>query len=185
MEHFQSVGSHSLYILVDVFQIIPPKQWTPMSKQVPDDFVLEHVYMQTRSKLPHGGWEIEDTKMESMTYRDYVQSAKANESEFFDEDSFWNDTPSRKNMYSINNNLSLFGDNVQLWNLSKLTKTHSNIHGTKPENVSDNPAPVFLQMQIILTDSFDVFHIANDFAKVFFQSIISSPSIEFFVAFVK
>lgn len=136
MEHFQSVSSHSLYILVDVFQIIPPKQWTPMSKHVPDDFVLEHVFMQTRSELSHGGWEIINTEMESMTYRDYVT---ANDTKFFDEDRFWaSDAPLRKNMHSIDNNLSLFGNDVQLCNLSKLTKTHSNIHETKPEKVSNN-----------------------------------------------
>ncbi|XP_055312027.1 probable lysine-specific demethylase 4A [Sitodiplosis mosellana] len=112
-------------------KVIPPPEWEPKSKIIPGEFMLENVYSQRHDKLQHGGYEIINTKLDPMTYSHYVQLATANECEI-NEDKFWENVASKSssNLYAIDNDISLFGDDVSLWNLSKLTKTHSNIHGT-------------------------------------------------------
>lgn len=39
--------------------------------------------------------------------------------------------------YSISNSISLFGNDVMLWNLNKFTKIESNLHLTKPHYESN------------------------------------------------
>lgn len=49
------------------------------------------------------------------------------------EDDFWNDKIKEEKIYSINNSVSLFGDEVKVWNLDKFTKDDSCIH-SKPSH---------------------------------------------------
>lgn len=121
-----------------VSQVIPPPEWSPQSRNVPDDFICSSVHEQTREQLLLGASQVVNKKKDPMSYVDYANMVKKNESELIEtdfENSFWADDKN-KILYSIDNNLCLFGENVLLWNLNKLTNVHSNIHGTRIENVS-------------------------------------------------
>lgn len=117
--------------------MIPPPEWSPQSRNVPDDFICS-IYEQTREQLCLGASEVVNEKKYPMSYVDYANMVKKNESELIEtelENSFWADDKN-KILYSIDNSLSLFGENVLLWNLNNLTNVHSNIHGTRIENAS-------------------------------------------------
>lgn len=64
-------------------------------------------------------------------FHDYATSKdlwRLKDEEF--EDKFWQSKPTVLK-YSVNNEASLFGDDVELWNLNKFNSTHSNIHTSK------------------------------------------------------
>lgn len=75
-------------------------------------------------------------KSEQIAYNDYAaystkrQKAYANKTLEEIEDIFWRSGISKSRKYAIDNEITLFGDDVEMWNLSKLTNEHSNIHTT-------------------------------------------------------
>lgn len=69
-----------------------------------------------------------------MCYGDFVQNAKSKDIDAsLDEieDLFWNEKIDEPRKYAINIEDTLFGDDVEIWNLSKFTNDQSNIHTTK------------------------------------------------------
>lgn len=83
--------------------------------------------------LANGGMEVVFEKFEEMTYAKYVAYAKKfilDGKSFEDiEDNFWDMKPTTAK-YAINNEISLFGDDVKLWNLSRFTNAESNLHAS-------------------------------------------------------
>lgn len=134
--------SQYLVYWVDVFQIIPPIEWQPNSKNLDKEFILQTVVKQSAEELLGGAFNLL-TEHSQMNYGGFEEAAKAKEMELglpgmsIDEmeNAHWLHICSPRD-YSIDNNISLFG-NVQIWNLDRLTKTESNIHSTQTHHTLD------------------------------------------------
>lgn len=115
----------------------------------------------TTESLLCGAFELsfQESSIAEMTYEDFVQSATENEKEFAHlpteeiEDLFWEKVkcPNFETLYSMETDASLFSDNVNLWNLNKLTKKQSIIHGSKVS--SFNFLLIFLKLLRIAANS--------------------------------
>lgn len=87
-------------------------------------------------KLSEGGMEISYTKRPKMTFADFVQLANSSKQNFGDgpdsikkaEDMHWSSACLSSKMYAMNNNISLFSDEVSIWNLDSFTLRESSIH---------------------------------------------------------
>lgn len=84
-------------------------------------------------KLPNGGYELSNNKVGNVTYKEYKMEAteKGHHLESISEieDAFWQNILKSKT-YSFENEISLFGDDVVIWNLGKFTNRESNIHAS-------------------------------------------------------
>lgn len=81
--------------------------------------------------------DIATDHIESMTYGDFIKAANEKQNAFFGdsepsideiEDLYWNVMCSEEKLYAQNNQISLFGENVKIWNLDKFTNKESIIH---------------------------------------------------------
>lgn len=120
-----------------MFQVKPPTEWSAQSKTVEDDFVLRKIITQKPQKLLYGGIDLGIDFQSSVTYKEFRQSAMKRQhlllrGRQFDVDicekKDWKTMSKNKVVYSEDNDSSLFGDDVKLWNLIKFTKAQSNIH---------------------------------------------------------
>lgn len=125
--------------LYGFFKVIPPPEWSPESIEASDDHELTELVHQKARKVKFGGIDLGlTTDLEPMTLGQYAKLVKTRERQISNgmsindiEDIYWRKICTSKSLYAANQNRSLFGDNVQTWNLDKLTKAHSSIHGTK------------------------------------------------------
>lgn len=98
---------------------------------------------QKYSKLSLGCYELSNEQPTERTYEDFQSLAKAQTIKIFGaiefedvertEDMFWSQMNIESREYAMDNELSLFGDDVAAWNLDKFTKDESSIH-TKPSH---------------------------------------------------
>lgn len=95
--------------------------------------MLTEVGCQEQTELLTNGKEVCFTTFEQMRYGDFAEYANSKDQWRLDttacEDKFWNSSP-RSTKYAINNELSLFGDDVKLWNLNGFDRNDSKIHET-------------------------------------------------------
>lgn len=95
--------------------------------------MLKKVGTQSQTELSTNGKEVFYTSFEQTKYSNFEEYANCKDQWMLDtnalEDKFWDSSPS-ETKYAINNELSLFGDDVQLWNLNQFDRNHSNIHET-------------------------------------------------------
>lgn len=95
------------------------------------------VVQQKCSKFLKGGYNLTNELTEEVTYKQFKDFCKTFEKKRdLDkksmeeiEDIFWK-TISKKRAYSLDNELSLFPDDVLVWNLNQFTQVQSNIHTT-------------------------------------------------------
>lgn len=114
------------------FQVIPPPEWQAKSKDVDPEFVLEKVHTQKCSALLLGAKQVFFGDEEvSKSYAQFAEDAFARDDDATVaeiEDAFWSKGIEEPRKYSIENELSLFGDDVMTWNLNTFTSNQSNIH---------------------------------------------------------
>lgn len=100
-----------------------------------------HVECQSTSKLQLGGFNLTTNEIESMSYNEYVNYANGEMNKYFSdhqpsideiENLYWKKILSGTK-YANNNDMSLFGDDVYVWNLNRFTSKESNIHSTPNE----------------------------------------------------
>lgn len=106
------------------------------TKKIAKSQTLTNVVNQKNSKLSLGAYEICHENKNTMAYSDFLDTNK-NSDEIFKnsteeiENKFWATLAEGKEdqaLYSIDNELSLFGNASKIWNLNKLTNSDSNIH---------------------------------------------------------
>lgn len=133
-------------IFFNIVQVIPPAEWSSKSQQISDDYVLSSITIQKPSKLKHGGFDIGFDKLETMTYANYVKECKEMEAKLCGgqkltveqiEDLHWSKLCKVKKKYAINNDKSLFGEDVSIWNLDKFTSKESTIHSNQTHHRCD------------------------------------------------
>lgn len=98
---------------------------------------LDSIAIQKLNLLENEGLESSLTFKKSTTnykqFVNYAGSVKLDDNSN-PEDIFWDGRPKKNNIqYAINNNISLFGDDVIIWNLNKFTNAESKIHGSPTE----------------------------------------------------
>lgn len=91
--------------------------------------------MQSFEKLLLGGYEMSYEKNQDISYQEFRSRTS---SENYDnkslneiENSFWETLSTEHRLYSIDNQLSLFSGDVEVWNLNQFTKYQSNIQFTQ------------------------------------------------------
>lgn len=139
------------------FQIIPPQEWSPESQEVESDLKLTTVISQKAKKLLLGGFDLAFSKKPtSMLYAKYskLSIARENRHDIGNmslaniEDMHWKTICESAKLYALNNQMSLFGENVQIWNLDRFTKSHSSIHGTQPHKKMKVSPKILFQLII-------------------------------------
>lgn len=99
-------------------------------------YILKEVGTQVRQNLLLGGQEVFFNKFEEIPFAEFAKNSTAKDSAFSDkpledmEDTFWDSGINDLRKYAVNVDLSLFSDNVDIWNLNKFTNVESNIHAT-------------------------------------------------------
>lgn len=120
-----------------LLKIVPPSEFEPHSKQISGRKVLNPVALQTIAPIRNTNCSrISYDNETSMTYANFSKLAMEKQSEFESlsieemENRFWNPARMHKNVaqYGLDNSFSLFGNECQLWNLSKFTNIESLIH---------------------------------------------------------
>lgn len=105
---------------------------------------------QTCEKLMYGAFNL-SVEHSEMRFEEFEETSKQKENELFGlngmsiddiENMHWSQICTERK-YSINNNMSLFGDCVKIWNINKFTKSESNIHATQPHYGLDVSANEF------------------------------------------
>lgn len=87
-----------------------------------------------------GGFDLlaDPGKFEKLPHAKFVEITKKHEKKLFGdrnlsikdiEDLHWQKLCTTGKQYAINNQISLFGDGVNIWNLDRFTTAESNIHG--------------------------------------------------------
>lgn len=116
-------------------KVTPPQEWRKeyKSKVLSDDFELSYVVNQKSARLSGDVWHFEQEKLCVMNLSNFKNLTKnktlKNKNIREIENEFWK-TIDQTKMYSLNNEVSLFNDELKSWNLNKFTNMHSNIHGT-------------------------------------------------------
>lgn len=111
----------------------PPPEWSAKSKPIPSEQMLEMVVTQNCESLPYGCFDVsigESMELDFASYKTKVESESSKINGMSDgqiEDVFWAEI-AKDSVYSLNNNFSLFGDTVKIWNLNQFTKDQSIIH---------------------------------------------------------
>lgn len=124
------------YLVSYILKVIPPPEWSSNSESIKNNFVLKEVGSLNCESLLLGGKEVFYTEFDQMSYRDFMAYSTEKEKVYIDksleelEDIFWKSEIAKPKKYAINNEMSLFGDDVDIWNLSKFTNFQSNIHAT-------------------------------------------------------
>lgn len=117
------------------------------------DYLLKKVVLQTATPLGHGFNLSYDNKIK-LSLGEFEENAKLKEEnlrlqspeEF--EDAFWSTLLEKEpKMYAIENDDTLFSENTKLWNLSKFTRSDSNMH------VEVNVDYIFLYSSLKLSNS--------------------------------
>lgn len=106
---------------------------------LPDNFPVPTPVKQRFAKAKFGIYVVCNSEENAMTFsefRDATQHKISNGSN--PENEFWKNVKKRLDaqespIYGIDNHMSLFPDSVKDWNLGKLTKNESLIHGTENE----------------------------------------------------
>lgn len=107
--------------------------------------ILPIVVMQKAEKLTGGASRL-SMDSTTMAYAEFEHLSKQKEIELFGptgvsiqqiEDLHWAKNCTDQRLYAINNNLSLFGDDVLMWNLDRFTKHESIIHSARTHHVLD------------------------------------------------
>lgn len=111
-------------------KVIPPLGWDAKSKNVEDGFRLKKVVVQTATKRNEGAYHMYHRSEKTMTFKKFKETAGAAllESVSEVEDRFCGEVNGMQRNYAINNEMSLFGAEVDLWNLDRFTEKESIIH---------------------------------------------------------
>lgn len=109
--------------------------------------MLTTILKQKATKLKHGGFDLslDPSKPLAMTFGEYAKMSVSNEKKWFGknrslaniEDQHWLKLCKTNKLYAMNNQISLFGDDVTTWNLDRFTKAESNIHGNQTHHTLD------------------------------------------------
>lgn len=102
--------------------------------------ILETVARQKAKKLLCGGFDLCQKKFSRAQIGEYKKIGADKEVLLGGPDGdecstekieklFWNNLGKAEHQYSLDNKYSLFGDDVNIWNLNRFTDAESNIHG--------------------------------------------------------
>lgn len=99
--------------------------------------MFKDIYLQNAESLAEGGLNIDSSKAMNMTSSAFSAMARQRHHELFGdrsptiqeaEDLHWSEFCKSSKLYAMNNSLSLFGDDCELWNLDRFTSRESLIH---------------------------------------------------------
>lgn len=136
-------SSRFFYIHINSFKIIPPPEWSPNSRNIPNDFELNTVVKQSADELKSGIFDLFTNDVKKMPYGEFIKLVEAETKNYFDgrklsieeiENIYWQNITNDRH-YAIDNELSLFGEDTITWNLDRFTDVESNIHFKKPHNL--------------------------------------------------
>lgn len=138
------------------FKVIPPPEWSANSKKIPPDFILSSIVKQKPKKLALGGFDLLPSAFKLMSFENFVKFSEQKKKKLFGtrslsieeiENLHWEKLCSVEKCYSLNNSMSLFGDDVNVWNLDRFTKSESNIHGSQTHHTLDVSLILLIHMQ--------------------------------------
>ena len=99
--------------------------------------MFEEIYEQRGEELTKGGFNLNVDKYRNMTSAEFAKVAREKHLAYYGdriptiaeaEDLHWSELCKSSKLYAMNNSMSLFGDDCQVWNLDRFTSYESLIH---------------------------------------------------------